>query len=624
MAAPPFKVKALFEYASPEDDDLNFPNGQIITVTEEEDDDWYNGEYVDEQGTKRQGIFPKNFVERFEPETPPRPARSNRPKKAAEPELPGSAVAVRSEAPAAPVLHGTEVEDEDAGDHGTSAPPQAPSQGAEKAETAIPSPRPPVIKEQAREQPALAPQPSPKPEQHTQAKAPPPVAEKPATGSFRDRIAAFNKPTAPPVAPFKPGGLGSGGSGFIKKPFVAPPPSKNAYVPPPREAPQKIYRREEDPDLVERTSEDAGPIERPIVPVAAAEGDEDQPKPTSLKERIALLQKQQQEQAVRHAEVAQKKEKAKRPPKKRVDSSEPAGDFEEGAQTPELERVDTAETVGKRSLDIGQNGVDVSAKQKSSADPYQPASANAGPQDIPSDANDADQSGGGETTEDADETSTGIDETEEKPRSKAPAPPIRARSHRAPEAAVAAGDEQTRAETVPTQGDDNAEEEEAEEEEDEDIDPEARRRLEIRERMAKMSGGMGMHGMFGPPGGMPPPAAHAGAKRAKASGSRERSAREHTDESNEAPVSPSHAPPVPVMPMPGRPPVKGREETAKQAVAEKAKELPAAAAISARDPEEVPDVEEVAKDEMVPPSSVPRSAPPPAPRGQSHPCASPE
>ena len=39
--------------------------------------------------------------------------------------------------------------------------------------------------------------------------------------------------------------------------------------------------------------------------------EEEQPKPTSLKERIALLQKQQMEQASRHADAAQKKEKVK-------------------------------------------------------------------------------------------------------------------------------------------------------------------------------------------------------------------------------------------------------------------------------------------------------------------------
>src|SRR6266536_6028188 len=85
MSSPPFKVKAVYEYNSPHEDDLHFPAGQIITVTDEEDDDWYNGEYVDAAGVKQEGIFPRNFVEKYEPTAPPRPTRSSRPKKEAEP-----------------------------------------------------------------------------------------------------------------------------------------------------------------------------------------------------------------------------------------------------------------------------------------------------------------------------------------------------------------------------------------------------------------------------------------------------------------------------------------------------------------------------------------------------------
>ena len=77
MASVPFKVKALFEYTSSHDDDLPFDVGQIITVTEVEDDDWYCGEYVDDAGGKQEGIFPRNFVEKYEPVAPPRPTRSS-------------------------------------------------------------------------------------------------------------------------------------------------------------------------------------------------------------------------------------------------------------------------------------------------------------------------------------------------------------------------------------------------------------------------------------------------------------------------------------------------------------------------------------------------------------------
>ena len=80
-----FKVKAIYEYNSPHEDDLKFPIGQVITVTEEEDAEWYAGEYVDDAGRKQEGIFPRNFVEKYEPTAPPRPTRT-RTKKDPEPE----------------------------------------------------------------------------------------------------------------------------------------------------------------------------------------------------------------------------------------------------------------------------------------------------------------------------------------------------------------------------------------------------------------------------------------------------------------------------------------------------------------------------------------------------------
>ena len=93
-----FRVKALYEYTSPHEDDLTFDAGQVITVTEEEDEDWYGGEYTDANGAKQEGIFPRNFVEKIEPTAPPRPARA-RPKKDSA-EAPKSPEAVAAPTPA--------------------------------------------------------------------------------------------------------------------------------------------------------------------------------------------------------------------------------------------------------------------------------------------------------------------------------------------------------------------------------------------------------------------------------------------------------------------------------------------------------------------------------------------
>jgi hypothetical protein len=551
MSSLPFKVKAVYEYTSPHEDDLHFPNGQIITVTEEEDEDWYMGEYVDASGVKQEGIFPRNFVEKYEPTAPPRPNRASRvPKKEPEPALEPTPIADPDPEPEHEDVHATLVVREP--------PPPAPQ--------AVSSPPPPKAAEfspPAASKPALS---------FSKPSAPPPVSEKPSGGSFRDRIAAFNK-AAPPVAPFKPGGLSSGGSNnFIKKPFVAPPPSKNAYVPVPREPPpQKIYRREEDPEIAAKESENLEQAERAGLAPSSNDADaEDQPKPTSLKERIALLQKQQMEQAARHAEAAQKKEKPKKPAKKRTDShghGEGAEEDDGGA----LERRDTEETIEKPSMDSVREEPSAPRRRKSSRGAVTIPGLQ--PRQSFGDGNEADMSGAGDTTEEPEEMSTGRDDSDEKPRSRAPLPLARAPT--APVVQPDVGEEEGAAEEP-------ADKEEDEEEED-DIDPEVRRKEELRARMAKMSGGMGMHGMFG--GGMPMPMAPPKKKKSTGPGTEKRSGEYGAEDvSSHA----ARAPPVPMIPLPGMSRVRSPEEINRQ-VGHDDEHTPVS---SSRPADEVPDVEE--------------------------------
>ena len=471
-----FKVKALFDYASGHDDDLGFSVGQIITVTDQEDDDWYGGEYVDESGTKQEGIFPRNFVEKYEPTAPPRPTRT-RPKKEPEPAPAPAPEPVAAAATPESPEHATREADDTpepvsapSPTETFSAPPPVPAPAAEPiapkpvqpvqapAPALAPAPPPPAP------QPAEVlsvtsppvPKPAPKPS------GPPPVSEKPSGNSFKDRIAAFNKAAAPPVAPFKPSNLSSGGSGFIKKPFVAPPPSRNAFIPQPTQAPvARIYRREEDPDVKEQEAEvienasKAGLV--PTTSTNEGEADEDQPKPLSLKERLALLQKQQMETAARHAEAASKKEKPKRPPKKRLDSQE----------TIEGEPAERAEEASRTSTDEAPPPRIAHPPRRRSSKGVEPR-----------DGNEADMSGAGETTE-GQEDLTEKEDSDGRPKHVA---------------------------TVSKQEDsDQNEEEDEEEEEEDDVDPEVRRREELRARMAKMSGGMMMPGMAMPLFGAPAP-----------------------------------------------------------------------------------------------------------------------
>ncbi|KAI0406154.1 hypothetical protein F4802DRAFT_596512 [Xylaria palmicola] len=485
MASVPFKVRAIYEYTSNHEDDLAFPVGQIITVTEEEDAEWYCGEYIDDAGVKQEGIFPRNFVEKFEPTAPPRPTRARKkdtepppPAPPSPPSPPPAAVAPPEqpveEAPVTAPSEHPRVEEAPV------APPQEPTADSPHSPEApsVPVANPPEIESV----PAPAPIESkdvdtigssavdapvqPKSPPPAQARSPPPVSQKPTGNSFKDRIAAFNKPAAPPIAPFKPSGLGSGSSGFIKKPFVAPPPSRHAYVPPPRDAPvAKIYRRDDDPELREPQAEPVDNPEKPKpIPVLGSDAQaEDQPKPTTLKERIALLQKQQAEAAQRHAEAVAKKEKPVRPAKKRLDSNGPqeATATDPAAGTPPPDRKDSTDVTSKKSLDEPHSARQSLSIHRAPTAPME------------NDGNEADMSGAGDTTE-GQEDLTGRDDSDEKLEKLV--------SHES-----AAPEDQA---------------EENEEGEEDDIDPEVRRKEELRARMAKMSGGMGLAGMFGPPGMM--------------------------------------------------------------------------------------------------------------------------
>lgn len=539
--AVPFRVKALYEYSSPHEDDLNFPVGQIITVNDDEDDEWYGGEYLDNDGAKKEGIFPRNFVEKFEPVPPPRPTRT-RPRKSEdvpaakepepepEPEPEQEAQPAEEEPEPSKPEPKAEPEEREAPEpkspHVAAASPPAPTASKPSASAAEPAP-----KAEARPPPQQASGP-PKPK----ASGPPPVAEKPASNSFKDRIAAFNKPAAAPVAPFKPGGLsagggsGGGGGGFIKKPYVPPPPSRDAYIPVHREqAPQKLYRREEDPEIREQEAEIQEQAEKAgLVPsgdkAQDVQEDDDQPKPTSLKERIALLQKQQMEQAQRHADAAAKKEKPKKPVKKRSDTvigPDDAGDAPEDLAP--LERRDTETTIGRGSLDeqAAITSPPLAPRRKSSKGPAVESLH---------DGNEADMSGAGDTTEGQDEMTDPEDPEEPRRLSRA----------------TTGGSSVSR--PAPVQPEEQVvEEDDDEETEEDDVDPEIRRKEELRARMAKMSGGMGFHGMFGAP---PPPVA-APAKKKKA----EKAVPEEEDEEGEeqpASTTQRSAPPVPTpMALPG-------------------------------------------------------------------------
>lgn len=581
MSTPPFTVRAVFEYASGHDDDLTFAIGQVITVTDVEDAEWYNGEYTDASGVKQEGIFPKNFVERYEPPAPPRPTRPSRPKKEQEPEpapIDPPAV-IESQPPAEPeVAEEAPAEQPEPIAQQPPAPGPVPQSPPQVSSPAVEEPTSPIQPVQPTPAPA-APAVDPAPPVVKASKPPPPaVAEKPSGNSFKDRIAAFNK-SATPIAPLAPGGQKP--STFVRKQFVAPPPSKDSYVAPPREPAPKVYKREEDPEVQEQIAREPPVSEtRPPPPPQpltqeTEEGGEDQPKPTSLKDRIALLQKQQLEQAQRHAEAAQKKEKPK-PPKKPTEK--PAEQPVEATEP--VEDVEASPVEGTSSTAARDPSVDTLRAKVPQAQPT-PLVPSA---EIASESNDADYSAAADS-EDAGETSTSKEDEDERPR-------------------------QGTAHTIEQKGEEADVEEDAEEEEE--MDPETKRRMELRERMAKMSGGMGMMGLFGPPGGLPGMSAP-GPRKPKTPGESEKKLEEAE------PSSPGHAPPVPMVPLPG---MNISTKPAPPAVEKEEEESPLATPISEQHPpQEMPDVEETVHEGALPrrstdraPPAPPATAPAPPPR----------
>jgi hypothetical protein len=143
------------------------------------------------------------------------------------------------------------------------------------------------------------------------------------------------------------------------------------------------------------------------------------------------------------------------------------------------------------------------------------------------------------------------------------------------------------------------------------MDEETRRREELRQRMAKMSGGMGMAGMFGPP--MPAPGKSAPKKRTSTKDSNRQASGD-----TQSPTSPTgEHQRMPMMPIPGMQRVQSPQNEEPRRSVEKERE-PEAHPISGQRPADVvPDVEDV-KPEPLPRASLSeeRGAPPPVPRGE--------
>lgn len=475
MSAVPFTVKAIFDYASDHEDDLVFSIGQIITVTEEEDEDWYAGTYTDDHGQIKEGIFPRNFVERYEP---PRPA--------ARPQKTKKRDSISASRPVDPIPsgHSNEAISQKAGKPENVVSGQPSEEEGETNEPSssfvIPVANPktshPIETYQGNVTSAEAePKPQETPVEPTTKKPPPPPA-KSSSSAFKDRIAAFNKPDSTPPA-FKSN------------------PNRHSYVPsvpPSHQAPfEGTQGRGQEEHRVSHSQSSDDPVPSGS-PIANKEGkdreDEEEHQPiTTLKERIALLQKQQLAQ---QGHGHPKKEKPKKPAEKPRGAS-----------------------------------VDEQAPVESTFD----SSGNNRPQNISYEHRESTESRSGADREDAETTTT----TAQKGRSSEEHEPSRPST---------AGENENRDQEVDETGDQRETEESGEEDEEEEVDPEIQKRIAIRERVARMSGGVGMHAMFGGPPGLGgiPGGGHAKKTKSISSESSHRRSIEHAE------PPPVQAPPVPL------------------------------------------------------------------------------
>ena len=246
---PPFQVKALYDYKSDFEDDLSFPVGQVITITEIEDDLWYSGEY-----NGKSGMFPKNFVEVIDaPKVP-----ASRPERNVNAGSDLASHSMQQEKPAAAPIEKSEIQET-----------------VHKSEPNEPIPKPeanePIPKSEANE-------PIPKLEAKPIVTSP----VKHSAGVFPNQ--KINDPYS------------------VKKQFLAT--GKSSYVP-------KVTPRD-DSKVTSHASHDTPTSNTEIVKgTSFQEESVDEPK-ISLKERIALLHKRQQEETEREAASIKKQEEKKK------------------------------------------------------------------------------------------------------------------------------------------------------------------------------------------------------------------------------------------------------------------------------------------------------------------------
>lgn len=336
------------------------------------------------------------------------------------------------------------------------------------------------------------------------------------SNAFRDRIAAFNKQEAAPIAP-KPMAKPS----FAKKPFVAPPPSRDAFVPSPSQVKPK--------PPASTTIQGDVPTPVNVAEPDSSKSHENPPKIGSLKDRIAALQ------AERAQDVA----------KKSTPREEPAqGD---PVDSPHMRSIETTEDLTPHSRADGA-AVDENSPALHSRDARKGEEVSSSPPGLPGQE-------GAIGPEDAislnslarQDTSRSVDSVHSRRSASIPVMHRDSSASAGTALPVALAVEPFKAEyeesripqpTVsrsPPTADNEAEEVPS----DDEIDPAELKKQQLRERMAKMSGGMGM--------GMHMALGFGGPRPNKPVKSIPASAR-HVENNSEEPIAPVPMPGLQVLP----------------------------------------------------------------------------
>ncbi|ANZ76424.1 BA75_03674T0 [Komagataella pastoris] len=452
-ATPPFKVKALFQYSTDYEEDLNFDVGQLITVSEIEDEEWFSG-YYDEDGVRKEGIFPKTFV-----------AVVAAPKEAVQhaEEQPDSAEELEVEVEE---RKDVELEQEVKQAHSPQQqksqqeqPQGVGSQFGEKEEKEHSTKQETSPIDVSKPKVATTDTVTSQEAENTENSGTSPVRRHNSTShnEMLNRISTFNHGTVAPM-PTK----GPVNEAPVKKSFVAAP---SSYVP-------QGFGDKPKPKSVSQETHPANVISEH----SQREEEEEEPK-MSLKERIALLQKRQQEEAERAQAILKRKEHKKKKKEQQY------------TQAPELQETETEPT--ETNLDRSKTADSTAASQQGELiDAALPVEHEQGII-----AKDQEISG----VEKQEITPSVANESED---DQSDNENIESNQGNTIENELANEDEddaRSQEEIEEHRSDNNEDDDKEEEDDEEEEDEEEVKRRNLRERMAKLSGGVGMFGMMGVP-----------------------------------------------------------------------------------------------------------------------------